>query len=100
MGRFAFLRMRTGERGDFHPKKKDAIHLGNAVELLGMLEQRHPKLLEDCELFSADKGYDATTLITELWDVREIKPVIDIRNLWSEEGQDATRPLTGSLDVV
>ena len=51
-------------------------------------------------MFSADKGYDDTTLIEQLWDMHEIKPVIDVRNLWKEQGQDSTRLLTGSLDVV
>ena len=71
-----------------------------AHNLLDKLKRCHPKMLEDCEVFSADKGYDDTALIEQLWDMHEIKPVIDVRNLWKEQGQDSTRLLTGSLDVV
>jgi len=71
-----------------------------AHELLDGLEQRHPDLLERCEFFSADKGYDDGKLTGRLWDKHETKPIIDIRNLWKDEGDDETRPVGDSLDVV
>ncbi len=70
-----------------------------AHELLDGFDERHPDLLERCEFFSADKGYDDGKLTKRLWDVHEVRPVIDIRNLWDEQ-DDQTRPLGDSLDVV
>ena len=46
----------------------------------------------------ADRGYDDSKLHRLLWDEHDIKPVIDIRNLW-KDGEE-TRLLTGHSHVV
>ncbi|MDA8193266.1 MAG: hypothetical protein M0Z53_04615 [Thermaerobacter sp.] len=38
---------------------------------------------------TADRGYDDTKLLGACWDRYQIKPVIDIRNMWKDS--DATR---------
>jgi len=69
-----------------------------AHRLLDELDERHPELVEGCEHFIGDKGYDDGKLIRRLWDVHEIKPVIAIRALWGDG--EATRVVSGMLDVV
>ncbi len=72
-----------------------------AQQLLDTLDARHPSLLERCSHFTGDKGYDDGKLTGRLWDDYGIKPVIDIRDLWKDEGIDLTRPLEGGpLEVV
>ena len=46
--------------------------------MIETLEERRPEILEKCETMEADKGYDDSKLIIELWDEYKIKPVIDI----------------------
>lgn len=58
----------------------------------------HPDLLATTETLSGDKGYDDTKLITTLWDEHEIKPLIDIRNMWKDP--DPTRVLNGRDNVI
>jgi len=69
-----------------------------AHRLVEKLDERHPELIEQCEYFIGDKGYDDGKLIRRLWDVDEIKPVIAIRDLWSDG--EPTRVVSGMLDVV
>jgi hypothetical protein len=55
-------------------------------------------LLERCGILLADKGYDDTKLLKKLWDEYEIKPVIDIRNMWRDG--EATHLLESRDNVV
>lgn len=66
--------------------------------LLDELEKRHAELLDRCEVFLGDRGYDDTKLIGRLWDSYEIKAVIDIRNMWRDG--EKTRLLDGTENVV
>lgn len=68
-----------------------------AHDLLDELAERHPELLEECKFFTGDRGYDDGKLTKKLWDEHEIKPVIDIRNMWQG---DETRVLEGKENVV
>ena len=70
-----------------------------AHHMLDELNERHPELLNKCEYFSADKGYDDGKLTRRLWDDYQIIPVIDIRDMWSGS-DEPTRPLDGSFDLV
>lgn len=60
--------------------------------------KRQPELMERCELFFADKGLDDGKLIIKLWDTYQIKPVIDIRNMWKDG--DETKLVSGKTNVV
>jgi len=72
-----------------------------AKALVKRLEERHGELLEGCQSFLGDKGYDDTPLIVRLWDAHRIKPVIDIRNCWQESDDNAgTRVLPGTTNVT
>jgi len=79
-----------------------------ARALVERLEERHGELLERCESFLGDKGYDDTRLISLLWDDHQIKPVIDIRDCWKQgdeegaepEGSQRTRVLSGTTNVT
>lgn len=66
--------------------------------LLDKVEKTHPQILTRCEHFMADRGYDDGKLITRLWDVHNIKPVIDIRNVW-KDGEE-TKLVSGLQNVV
>jgi hypothetical protein len=46
----------------------------------------------------ADKGLDDGKLIKEFWDAYNIKPVIDIRNLWKDH--DSTKVVPGHSNVM
>ena len=56
-----------------------------------------PEILERCEYFTADRGYDDTKLITKL-KRHGISPVIDIRNCW-QVPPETTRPLESDMRV-
>lgn len=60
-------------------------------ELFKDLARKHPELVEKCDHAMGDKGYDSTETITQLWYDYQIKPVIDIKNMWKDE--DSTRTL-------
>lgn len=55
-------------------------------EVIEDLALRRRHLLDNAHFFLGDKAYDDTELITRLWDKHNIKPVIDIRDLWKIDG--------------
>jgi len=65
--------------------------------LLEQMEKRQLEILQTAETLAADKGYDDTKLIKKCWDQYQIKPVIDIRNMW-KDGEE-TRLLNGRTNV-
>lgn len=69
-----------------------------AHDLLDTLKQVHPELLKDCKYFLGDRGVDDGKLITKLWDEYQIKPVIDIRNMWKDG--EVTRLVCGENNVA
>ena len=69
-----------------------------AHALLTKLNKDHPEILESCEHLMGDKGLDDGKLIARLWDEFEIKPVIDIRQMW-QDGEE-TRIVTGKSNIV
>lgn len=71
-----------------------------ARQVLDRLEARHRPLLEGCTHLAADKGYDDGKLMRRLWDDYRIKPVIDVRDQWKDEGTDETRALEGGPPEV
>lgn len=56
-----------------------------AKNMFDKIEVRHPTILRDCETGTGDRGYDDTELNSRLWDKYDIKPVIDIRNMWKDK---------------
>jgi hypothetical protein len=63
-----------------------ASDVKNSKELLEKLEQERPDVLEKCEYFMADKGYDDTDLT--LWlKGKGIKSVIDKRDMWRSDNE-------------
>ena len=50
--------------------------------LVDHVSERHPYILDDCEHFIGDRGYDGDALSIRLWDDHDIKPVIDKRDNW------------------
>ena len=62
------------------------------------MAEQQPEIIERCEVLTADKGYDDTKLIVKLWDEHQIKPVIDIRDMWKDG--EKTRLLTGKDNIV
>ena len=55
-----------------------------AYRLIERIEKRNPELLNRCEHFIGDKGYDDVKLHKKLWDDHEIKGVVDIRRSWKD----------------
>ena len=67
------------------------------------LEESCSKVLENCEALMADKAYDSTDFIRQLWqggadDPRRVLPVIPKRQDWKEG--DQTRPLLEGVDNI
>lgn len=82
----------------FSVTKASVSDIKEGRELLSRMEQRQPCLLQKAETLVADRGYDDTQLIQTCWDEYQIKPVIDIRNMWKNGEQ--TRLLNGKDNVV
>ena len=63
--------------------------------------EKTPSLGQRCVSFSADRGLDCAETKTLLWDQYNIRPVIDVRELWREEknlpGYDPKEPITRPL---
>ncbi|PTQ55071.1 MAG: Mobile element protein [Candidatus Carbobacillus altaicus] len=68
----------------FKVTKASASDITEGHALLEQMEQRQPEILEIAETLAGDKGYDDTKLIEKCWDKHQIKPVIDIRNMWKD----------------
>ena len=66
--------------------------------LLEQIEEKQPEILEIAETLAGDRGYDDTRLIEKCWDQYQIKPIIDIRNMWKDG--DETRLLKGKTNVA
>ena len=69
---------------------------------------KDPELAKRCRYFTADRGLDSGALKKKLWDRWRIRPIIDNRNLWTEErkgqsyvpGQRVMRPLGSVHDNI
>jgi hypothetical protein len=57
-------------------------------KLLEQIEIERPHILDKCEYFTGDKGYDDGNLITYLKG-KGIKAIIDKRHMWKEESERA-----------
>lgn len=69
-----------------------------ALELIDELDETHPDIMEDCNYFLGDRGYDDVKIIKKCWDEHEIKPIIDIRNMW-KDGEE-TKLVEGKENIV
>ena len=58
----------------------------------------HKEILKRCDQAAGDKSYDDEKLIDKLWGDWQIKPVIDIRNLWKDG--EKTKVVKGARNVV
>ena len=65
------------------------------------VSEQTPELAERCEDFVADRGLDSGETKSLLLDDYQIRPVIDIREMWREEksesDHDPTKPITRSF---
>jgi len=72
----------------FDVAKASSSDMINLMPLVEQLADNHPELAEGAVELSADKGYDSKANNAELLDDHDIKPVIDKRELWSENHSD------------
>jgi ubiquinone biosynthesis protein Coq4 len=56
------------------------------------IEEKQPEILRIAQTWAGDKGYDDTKLIEKCWDQYQIKPVIDIRNIW-KDGEETRKAI-------
>lgn len=82
----------------FKLTKASASDITEGHALVDQLEERQPTIVKTAETLAADRGYDDTKLIVKCWDDHQIKPVIDIRNMWRDA--DKTRLLSGRENVA
>ena len=66
---------------DFEVTKASNSEVKETEKLLKEGKEEHPKRIETCRYFLADRGYDSTTLI-EWLETEDTAPIIDIRNCW------------------
>ena len=82
----------------FTVTKASEPDINEAHRLLEQMTQRQKEIVQVADTMTADKGYDDTKLIKKCWDEHQIKPVIDIRNMWRDP--DKTRLLRGRENVA
>jgi len=82
----------------YEVSKASTADVRQGRKMLSELAQRHPGIVEQCEIFTGDKAYDDGKLIRELWDEHEIKAVIPIRDL-HKDGEE-TWLVEGTQNVV
>lgn len=75
-----------------------ASEVKQAHRLLDQMSEQLPAIIQRCEYFLGDRGYDDVKLCSRLWNEHAIKPVIDIRNMWGD-GEE-TKLLTGWANLV
>lgn len=68
---------------DYRLTKASGSEQTNLNEMLDVLEKNKPTILEHCEYFLGDRGYDGTPLIKRL-EGKGIVPIIDICNKWRD----------------
>lgn len=70
-------------------------------EMIHEVFEQTPELGSRCKDFSADRGLDSAETKTLLWDEHQIRPLIDTRELWRDEKQqadyDPEKPITRPL---
>lgn len=83
---------------DYSVTKASVPDINEAHQMTDTLENEQSFVLDNAETMQADKGYDDTKYMERLWDDYQIKPVIDIRNMWKDG--ETTRLLGDYKNVV
>ena len=68
----------------FSLTKASGAEAPEAHKIIDDMAINQPEILQRCNQFAADRGYDDSKLIVKLWQVHGIKPLIDIRNMWRD----------------
>jgi len=79
----------------------NASEVKRLPEMLDKLNEDHPEIFDVAKHFSADRGLDSAEINKKLLDELDVKPIIDTRQMWSQEkkegsydpDQQITRPL-------
>jgi hypothetical protein len=66
--------------------------MNNLLPLVENLKQQHPEIHQHATECSADKGYDSVANNASLFDLHNIKPVIDTRKLWKGKTRETLFP--------
>lgn len=82
----------------FSVTKASAPEIPEGKKLIEGVKEKHPEILERCEYWLGDRGYDDTEIIEILWDEYRIKPIIDMRNLW--ENKDEVRMFDNKHNII
>lgn len=82
----------------FSVTKASGAEIPEAKELIKKLEGKHPEILERCEYWLGDRGYDDTEIVEMLWDKYRIKPIIDMRNSW--ENKEEVRMFESRHNII
>ncbi len=65
----------------FSLTKASAAEIPEGKKLIEHVGEKHPEIMDRCEYYLADRGYDDTETIKVLRDEYKIKPIIDMRNM-------------------
>jgi hypothetical protein len=82
----------------FSVTKASAPEIPEGKKLIEELTDKHRGILDRCEYWLGDRGYDDTETIKILWDKYRVKPIIDMRNCW--EKKDEVRMFEGRQNII
>lgn len=82
----------------FSVTKASAPEIPEGKKLIEELADKHGEILDRCEYWLGDRGYDDTETIETLWDEYRIKPIIDMRNCWGKK--DEVRMFEGRQNII
>jgi hypothetical protein len=81
-----------------HVTRASASEHTELRDMVGETFEETPSLAKRCESLTADRGLDSADTKALLWDKYNIRPVIDVRELWREEknepGYDPEKAIT------
>lgn len=82
----------------FSVTKASQAEIPEAKKLVDEIADKHPVIMDRCDYFLGDRGYDDTKLIAKLWDTHGVKPIIDMRNMWGVK--DEVRMFEGRHNII
>lgn len=71
----------------FEITKASSAEIPTMKKLIKNIAKDNQLIMERCEVFTADKGYNDTEIIANLWEEHKTKAVIDMKNCWKDKNE-------------
>lgn len=82
----------------FTVTKASQAEIPEAKKIISEITEKHPVIMDRCEYWLGDRGYDDTDTIRNLWDEYGVKPIIDMRNMWKDKNE--VRMFEGRHNII